>query len=85
LTLVGLSDKPITITDGTRFSFLQQQVLGHYGSEPADVTTLVALTARGRLDFSKSVSATVPLAEAERAVQMLERKEGDPIRIVLVP
>lgn len=85
LTLVGLSDKPITITDGTRFSFLQQQVLGHYGSEPADVTTLVALAARGRLDFSKSVSATVPLIEAERAVQMLERKEGDPIRIVLVP
>jgi D-arabinose 1-dehydrogenase-like Zn-dependent alcohol dehydrogenase len=85
LTLVGLTDAPITIADGTRFSYLQQQVLGHYGSEPGDVTTLVALAGQGRLDFSRSVSATVPLAEAARAVEMLERKEGDPIRIVLVP
>ena len=85
LTLVGLTDKPITIADGTKFSYLQQQVLGHYGSEPADVTTLVALAGQGRLDFSRSVSATVPLAEAARAIEMLERKEGDPIRIVLVP
>ena len=28
-----------------------------------DVTTLVALAGRGRLDFARSVSATVPLAE----------------------
>ncbi|MFE0802782.1 ATP-binding cassette domain-containing protein [Streptomyces sp. NPDC058812] len=33
LVVVGLTDKPLTVTDGTRFSYLQQRVLGHYGSD----------------------------------------------------
>lgn len=31
------------------------------------------------------VSAVLPLAEADKAVQALENKEGNPIRIVLTP
>ena len=34
LVLVGMTDKPLTITDGTTFSHFQQQVRGHYGSAP---------------------------------------------------
>ncbi|MFI9413015.1 hypothetical protein [Nocardia gamkensis] len=63
--------------------FRQQQLRGHYGSEPDHVLELVRLRRGHRIDFAESVSAVLPLAEADKAVQALENKEGNPIRIVL--
>ncbi|MDH6109489.1 D-arabinose 1-dehydrogenase-like Zn-dependent alcohol dehydrogenase [Kitasatospora sp. MAP12-15] len=85
LVLVGLSDQPITVTDGTRFSYLGQQILGHYGSRAEHIQQLVALAELGRLDLSRSVSEILPLAEAPEAVRRLASKQGNPIRIVLRP
>ncbi|WP_101255752.1 zinc-binding dehydrogenase [Streptomyces barkulensis] len=85
LVLVGLTDQPLTITDGTAFSYFQQQVLGHYGSSDEHVVQLVELVRRHRLDFSRSVSGVLPLAEAREAVDRLLRKEGNPVRLILRP
>jgi threonine dehydrogenase-like Zn-dependent dehydrogenase len=85
LVLVGLTDKPINITGGTAFSFFQQQLRGHYGSSPDHVTQLVTLQRLHRIDFARSVSGVLPLAEAEKAVHALESKQGNPIRLVLRP
>ena len=85
LTLVGLSDQPLHLKDGTAFSYFQRRILGHYGSLPADVPDLVRLVALGRLDFARSVSEVLPLSQAPDAVQRLIDKTGDPVRIVLVP
>ncbi|MEU3897476.1 zinc-binding dehydrogenase [Streptomyces sp. NPDC045251] len=86
LVLVGLTDKPLTVTDGTRFSYLQQRILGHYGSDmPVALPQLLRMVQGGRLDFSGSISGVLPLAEAAEAVARLEKKEGDPIRLILRP
>lgn len=85
LVLVGLTDKPITITGGTAFSYFAQQLRGHYGSQPEHVVELVKLQRLHRIDFARSVSAVMPLADAEKAVQALESKQGNPIRLVLQP
>jgi threonine dehydrogenase-like Zn-dependent dehydrogenase len=85
LVLVGLTDQPLSIRNGTQFSYFGQRVLGHYGSEPAHVSELVSLIRHGRLDLSRSISGTLPLAEAARGVEMLANKQGDPIRLVLTP
>lgn len=86
LVLAGLTDKPLTVTDGTRFSYLQQRILGHYGSDmPVALPQLLRLIQGGRLDFSGSISGVLPLAEAAEAVARLEKKEGNPIRLVLRP
>ncbi|MDG9688987.1 zinc-binding dehydrogenase [Streptomyces sp. DH17] len=86
LVLVGLTDKPLTVRDGTRFSYLQQRLLGHYGSDmPVALPQLLRLIEGGRLDFSGSISGVLPLAEAAEAVARLEKKEGDPIRLILRP
>ncbi|MFE9246406.1 zinc-binding dehydrogenase [Nocardiopsis sp. NPDC006938] len=85
LVLVGLTDKPLEVRDGTRFSYLRQQVLGHYGSEPEHVVQLVDLVRAGRLEFSRSVSGTFPLEEAPQAVERLVRRIGSPVRLVLTP
>ncbi|MEV7503914.1 zinc-binding dehydrogenase [Streptomyces sp. NPDC093018] len=86
LVLVGLTDQPLTVADGTRFSYLQQQILGHYGSDmPVALPQLLALLQGGRLDFSASISGELPLAQAAEAVERLENKTGDPIRLILRP
>jgi D-arabinose 1-dehydrogenase-like Zn-dependent alcohol dehydrogenase len=85
LVLVGMTDKALTIADGTTFCYLGQQVRGHYGSAPEHVIELVELIGRGRVDFSRSVSDVLPLSEAPKAVERLRRKEGNPIRLVLQP
>ncbi|BDZ48911.1 alcohol dehydrogenase [Frondihabitans sucicola] len=85
LVLVGLTDQPVSVKNGTLFSYLRQQILGHYGSVPGDVVDLVALQELGRLDFARSVSRVMPLTEAAEAVRMLSEKDGNPIRIVLRP
>jgi threonine dehydrogenase-like Zn-dependent dehydrogenase len=85
LVLVGLTDQPLTIRNGTQFSYFGQRLLGHYGSEPQHVEQLVRLVRHGRLDLSRSISGTLPLADAARGVEQLERKEGSPIRLVIQP
>ncbi|MET9778108.1 zinc-binding dehydrogenase [Streptomyces sp. NPDC006367] len=86
LVLVGLTDKPLSVTEGTRFSYLQQRILGHYGSDmPVALPQLLRLLQGGRLDFSGSISGELPLAGAAEAVARLEKKEGNPIRLILRP
>ena len=85
LVLVGLSGRPVTIENSTSFSYHRRQLRGHYGSEPRHVEQLVAFARLGRMELSRSVSLTLPLIEAHRALELLRSKTGHPIRIVLVP
>lgn len=79
------SGKPITIADSTTFSARELRLLGHYGSGENAVSQLIRLTENGRLDFSRSISDVLPLEQAAEAVERLEHKKGDPIRLVLRP
>nr|BFE80348.1 hypothetical protein GCM10020093_029490 [Planobispora longispora] len=85
LVLVGLTPAPLTIAQSIPFSYFGQQILGHYGSAPEHVIQLVELARHHRLDLGGSISGTLPLAEAAVAVERLERKEGNPVRLVLTP
>ena len=85
LVLVGLSGQSVVIDQDTRFSYLQQSVRGHYGSEPEHVVQLVALARHDRLDLASSVSEVVTLGDAEQAVSRLQNREGSPVRLVLRP
>jgi D-arabinose 1-dehydrogenase-like Zn-dependent alcohol dehydrogenase len=85
LVLVGLTNQPLTITNGTMFSVRGNSVRGHYGSSAAHVEELVALTGYHRLDLSRSISAHIKLADAQDAVHRLAEKIGDPVRLILTP
>lgn len=85
LVIVGLAGQPVNVTSDAHFSFARLAILGHYGSEPKHVEQLVTFAKFRRLDLADSVTKTFPLAEAETAIHMLERKEGHPIRFVLTP
>lgn len=85
LVLVGLTGAPITIANGTLFSFRSNALRGHYGSGAGHVEDLIRLAGSGRLDLGPSISGHIPLADAAEAVDALEHKLGDPVRLVLVP
>ncbi|MFF5211048.1 zinc-binding dehydrogenase [Streptosporangium sp. NPDC000396] len=85
LILVGITPKPLTISEGLTFNYLGKQVRGHYGGFPESVPELVRLAAGGRLDLAPSITDHIPLADAAEAIRRLEHKVGDPIRLILVP
>jgi threonine dehydrogenase-like Zn-dependent dehydrogenase len=85
VVLVGLTPAPMVVEHSVGLCAHLQQIRGHYGSRPAHLSQLVRLTLGKRLDFSHSVSEVLPLREAPRGVDMLARKVGNPIRLVLKP
>jgi threonine dehydrogenase-like Zn-dependent dehydrogenase len=60
-------------------------VLGHLGYQNVDIETLTTLVSRGRLDISRSISDIVSLEDVRVGIEMLERQEGNPIRILVKP
>jgi D-arabinose 1-dehydrogenase-like Zn-dependent alcohol dehydrogenase len=85
LVIVGIANEPITIPNDMAFTYMRTQILGHYGSEPSHTRELVELVQNGKLDLSRSVSEILPLEQAALALEKLEKKIGNPIRIVLQP
>lgn len=85
LVLAGLTPEPLTVPNSIMLSFRGQQVLGHYGSSEGDLDRLLTLCRLGRLDLSRSISGTMPLAEAPAAVEALTDHKDNPIRLILVP
>ena len=85
LLLVGLSGGPITVQNDSHYQYMRKQILGHYGSQDRHIGQLVRLVELGRLDFARSISGTFGLAQAGEALEQLESKEGNPIRLVLIP
>jgi len=85
LVIVGIANEPITIPNDMAFTYMRTQILGHYGSEPEHTRQLVDFAAAGRLRLTESVTEVLPLEQAAIALERLEKKIGNPIRIVLRP
>lgn len=82
---VGMSAEAPTVGPTSLFGLTHKQVLGHLGYQNVDIETLAKLVSAGRLDLSKSISAIVALEDLTEGIEMLERQDGDPIRILVRP
>ncbi|MBI3029319.1 MAG: zinc-binding dehydrogenase [Candidatus Rokubacteria bacterium] len=60
-------------------------LLASMGFTREDVKTVMGLAASGRLDLASSVTDVIPLAQINEGFRRAFAKEGDPIRIVVVP
>jgi hypothetical protein len=78
LVLVGLTPEPLTIARSPAFCTRGNRLLGHYGSTPRHVEELVEMAGSHRLDFTRSVSDHIPLADAEKAVHRLATRPATP-------
>lgn len=82
---VGMSPQPIDAGSFTEFALLRKQVKGHLGYKVQDIAMLAELLSYGRLDLSESISAVIPLSKIHEGIEMLEKKIGNPIRILVQP
>ena len=82
---VGMSAESPTIGPTSFFGLTKKQVLGHLGYDNADIATLAKLVSLGRLDLSRSISRVIPLEDIREGIEMLERADGNPIRILVAP
>jgi 2-desacetyl-2-hydroxyethyl bacteriochlorophyllide A dehydrogenase len=60
-------------------------LLASMGFTREDVLTVIRLAAEGQLDLASSVTDVIPLGAINDGLQRAFTKEGDPIRIVVVP
>ncbi|WP_245633913.1 zinc-binding dehydrogenase [Amycolatopsis jejuensis] len=85
LVLVGITPDPVSVGPEILFVRNRHTVVGHTGYRMRHLEELVKLVDLGRLDVSGSVSAVLPLEEAEEGVRRLRDHDGNPIRILLRP
>ncbi|WP_156752219.1 alcohol dehydrogenase catalytic domain-containing protein [Mycobacterium sp. ACS1612] len=82
---VGMSAETPSIGSTSMFGLIQKQVLGHLGYQNVDIETLATLVSLGRLDLSRWISEIVSLEDVRDGIEMLERQDGNPIRILVKP
>ncbi|MCE3554666.1 zinc-binding dehydrogenase [Pseudonocardia sp. RS11V-5] len=85
LVICGLGADPITLPPPTVFVRRELQVLGSYGFTTASIRSVLGLVTAGRLDLSRSITHRFPLDEADKALQTLHQKLGEPQRVVVLP
>jgi 2-desacetyl-2-hydroxyethyl bacteriochlorophyllide A dehydrogenase len=83
--VAGLGPEPITVQPPTVFVRKEISLLGSYGFTKANIERLVELTATGQLDLAPSVTHTFPLDNAQDALEALDTKLDNPVRIVVRP
>lgn len=81
--IVGLSAERLATVPIARFVAQETEVVGSFGSTPQDPGELFDLLEDGRLDLSRSVTATIALDGVHDALRALETREGHPIRTVV--
>jgi len=83
--LVGVAGERIELGPSILFAVRHTTLTGSYGYRREHLELLARLVASGRLDLSRSISATLPLEQAADGVEALESKRGNPVRILVVP
>ena len=85
LIIVGIANEPIVIPSDMTFTYKMMRIFGHYGSDKSHAEQIVKFVQDGQLDLSLSISQILNLDDAKDALNILENKIGNPIRLVLKP
>jgi len=85
LVILGVGNERVELPPLRVFVGTECCVMGSMGFSRQDARTVIALVADGKLDLSSSVTAAWPLAQINEAIDQLEKRHGDPVRIVILP
>ncbi|MBL7212219.1 MAG: zinc-binding dehydrogenase [Desulfobacteraceae bacterium] len=80
---VGIGPERINIIAPFFFVYNDLALIGSFGSDIGDLEKLMGIAAAGKLDLSESVSSVIPLGDVNQGISDLEKKVGNPVRIVV--
>jgi len=83
--VVGVGPERVTLPPLQVFVGVEASLLGSMGFSRRDLREVVELVVSERLDLSGSVTEVLPLARINEALEHLEKRVRDPVRIVVVP
>lgn len=83
--VVGVGPAAPTLPSLMRFVGRELAVLGSFGMDKRDISDLLELIGRGRLDLGASVSQVYPLHEVNAALARLASKDSGVVRLVVAP
>lgn len=84
LVLVGVGPDRPELPPLRSFVGTELTVMGSMGFDRAELVRVIEMVSGGALDLARSV-AEVPLDAIGEAIERLERREGDLVRLVVVP
>jgi threonine dehydrogenase-like Zn-dependent dehydrogenase len=60
------------------------QIRGVWTSIKQDYPAIIELVASGKVDLSRSITHRLPLEDINHGLELLETREGNPLRIVVM-
>jgi len=81
--VVGLGPDSINVSSLTEFARKEFELIGSIAFEKAEIEKIIQLVVSGRLDLSKSISKRISLNEVNGGFELLDKKIGNLIRIVI--
>jgi len=80
---VGIGPEPIKTIPPFFFVYNDLALIGSFGSDIGDLEKLMGLATSGKLDLTESVSSVITLNDINQGISDLEKKVGNPVRIVV--
>lgn len=80
---VGIGPERINISSPFFFVYNDLALIGSFGSDVSDLEKLVGIVASGKLDLAESISSVIPLDAINQGISDLDKKVGNPVRIVV--
>ncbi len=81
--MVGLSKKELHLKMSSYIVFRSLSICGSYGSDSRALNDLIQLY--DKLNLKTSISEVLPLSRINEGLEILEKRIGNPIRIVIKP
>jgi len=80
---VGIGPEAIKTIPPFFFVYNELALIGSFGSDISDLEKLMGLAALGKVDLTESISSVIPLTDINQGISDLEKKVGNPVRIVV--
>lgn len=81
--IVGIGPERINISPPFFFVYNDLSLIGSFGCDISDLESLMSLAALGKFDLAESISSVIPLSQVNQGISDLEKKVGNPVRIVV--
>jgi alcohol dehydrogenase, propanol-preferring len=83
VVVVGLGPDEVNLPPPNQLVRTELSFLGSYGSTTSEIQSVIDLVASGKLNLSDSITERFPLKEVNKGLDHLQKKIGNPIRIVI--